>query len=140
VSQPFNAEQHIFKSILTALVFACLGLSTACGPSQSGKQPDAKEADAKVTGETQPTTVKRYALTGRVVFVDNQNQLINIDCDEVPCFMAAMKMPYPVKDASLLERVSPGDRIKAEIVVGSEGAYLENIVGATKAPSQTPQQ
>jgi protein SCO1/2 len=81
--------------------------------------------------------VKRYPLTGRVVSIDKPNQSINIDGDAIPGFMAAMTMPYQVKDASILEKVAPGDQIKAEIVIGDEGAHLEYVV-ATKTPSQTP--
>jgi len=114
-----------------------LGLLAACGPSRSAKQTDAKETDAKVTTEAKDASVKRYNLTGRVVSIDKSNQSINIDGDEIPGFMAAMTMPYQVKDASILEKVSPGDQIKAEIVVGNEGVHLQNVV-ATKTPSQTP--
>jgi protein SCO1/2 len=120
-------KQRTSTLILTVLALACLGISTACGPSPSAKQTGA------VTAQSQPTSVKRYPLTGRVVSVDKPNQSLNIDGDEIPGFMAAMKMPYPVKDTSILEKVSPGDQIKAEIVVGSESAYLENVVVETKA-------
>jgi len=124
VSQQFKPV----TAALTALALVCLGLSTACGPSQSAKQTAA-------TTQSQPATVKRYPLTGRVVSVDKPNQSINIDGDEIPGFMAAMKMPYPVKDTSILGKVSPGDQIKAEIVVGGDGAYLENLA---VAKAQTP--
>jgi protein SCO1/2 len=134
VSLEFELQQRTSTAILTALALAGLGISIACGPSQ---RPDAKQTDAKTTAEAQPTSVKRYNLTGRVISVDKPNQSINIDGNEIPGFMAAMKMPYPIKDTSILDKVSPGDQIKAEIVVGNEGAYLENIVVATKAPSQT---
>jgi Cu/Ag efflux protein CusF len=49
-----------------------------------------------------------------------------------------MTMPYQVKDAAALEKLSPGDRIKAEIVVGNEGTNLENISLTQKAPSPNP--
>jgi protein SCO1/2 len=77
-------------------------------------------------------------LTGRVVSIDKPARSINVDGDEIPGFMAAMTMPYPVKDAAALDKLSPGDQIKAEIVVGNEGAYLENISLTQKAPSPNP--
>jgi Cu/Ag efflux protein CusF len=52
--------------------------------------------------------------------------------------MAAMTMPYQVKDAATLDKLSPGDQIKAEIVMANDGAYLENIVLAQKAPATNP--
>jgi protein SCO1/2 len=124
VSQGFTA-----KVVRTALALAFLGISAACRPSQNAKQTG--------TVTAQPAPVKRYLLTGHVVSVDKPNQSLNIDGDEIPGFMAAMKMPYPVKDASILRRVSPGDQIKAEILVGNDGAYLENVVVATKAQPST---
>jgi protein SCO1 len=124
VSQQF--KQDIGKAVLTALILSCLSPSNACGPSQSART-------ANATTEAQPTTVKRYPLTGRVVSIDQPNQSINIDGDEIPGFMGAMKMPYAVKEPGTLEKVSPGDPIKAEIVVGSDGAYLENVTVTTKA-------
>jgi protein SCO1/2 len=135
VSHEFELQQRTSTAILTALILACLGISIACGPSQ---RPDAKQSDAKTIAEVQPTSLKRYNLTGRVISVDKPNQSINIDGDEIPGFMAAMKMPYPIKDTSILEKVSSGDQIKGEIVIGNEGAYLENVVVTTKAHSQIP--
>ena len=51
--------------------------------------------------------------------------------------MAAMTMPYQVKDAGILDKIAPGDRIKAEIVMGSDGVYLENICSHKKPSSPT---
>jgi protein SCO1/2 len=115
--------------ILRLIALGCLGLLAACGPSHSAQQAGAKGENANV---------KRYQLTGRVVSVDKATQSVNVDGDEIPGFMAAMAMPYPVKDAAALEKLSPGDRIKAEIVLGNEGAYLENITLTQKAPSPNP--
>jgi protein SCO1 len=99
---------------------------------------DAKETGAKVTTEAKDSSVKRYPLTGRVVSIDKPTHSINVDGDAIPGFMAAMTMPYPVKDSGVLEKLSPGDPIKAEIVVGNDGAYLENIVLAQKVPAPKP--
>ena len=52
--------------------------------------------------------------------------------------MAAMTMPYQVKDVIVLEKLSPGEQIKAEIVMGNDGVYLENILPAEKASSPKP--
>jgi protein SCO1/2 len=91
-----------------------------------------------VTTQAKDTTAKRYNLTGRVVSIDKSTRSINVDGDEIPGFMAAMTMPYQVKDAGVLEKLSPGDQIKAEIVMGNDGAYLENIAPAQKEPPAKP--
>jgi Cu/Ag efflux protein CusF len=128
VNYSFESRYRAGTTILIAIIFA-LGLLAACGPSHSAKQTGAKAENGNA---------KRYQLTGRVVSVDNATQSINVDGDEIPGFMAAMTMPYQVKDAAALEQLSPGDRIKAEIVVGNEGANLENISLTQKAPSPNP--
>jgi len=133
VSYEFDRPCRKHPPILMAITLTCLGLFAGCGQSRS-----TKETGAKVMTEARDASVKRYNLTGRVVSVDKANQSVNIDGDAIPGFMAAMTMPYQVKDTSILLKVAPGDRIKAEIVVGNEGAYLENIVVATKMPSPDP--
>ncbi len=124
--------------ILSALALACLMLLAGCGPSRGAKQTNPKETNPNLVGNVQPAAAKRYPLTGRVVSVDKAIQSINIDGDEIPGFMAAMTMPYQVKDASVLDKVAPGDQIKAEIVVGDQGAYLENVIVAPKTAPQVP--
>jgi Cu/Ag efflux protein CusF len=131
-----NYQHHTCRAALTALILAYLGLSSACGPSQSAKTSPTKPA-ANAAGEAQPGAAKRYPLTGRVVSVDKPNRSINIDGDAIPGFMSVMTMPYSVKDSGILEKVAPGDQIKAEIVIGDEGAHLENVV-ATKTSPHTP--
>jgi protein SCO1 len=115
---------------MIAISLVCLGFSVACGPSQSAKQTDAKTAT-----KAEEAGVKRYPLTGRIVSVDKANQSLNIAGDAIPGFMGAMTMPYQVKDADVLAKASAGDQIKAEIVVGNDGAYLENIVFTRETPS-----
>jgi protein SCO1/2 len=51
-----------------------------------------------------------------------------IDGDDIPGFMAAMTMPYPVKDSSLLDKLKPGDQITADVVVHGDDSWLENVV------------
>jgi protein SCO1/2 len=70
-----------------------------------------------------------------VVSIDQQHATLNVDGQEVPGFMAAMTMPYPVRDARSLSSLNPGDEITADVVITSDGAYLENIVVTKKAAS-----
>jgi Cu/Ag efflux protein CusF len=137
VSLKLNAQQRSGAGAL-ALALACLIVSGACGPSRSAKQTNPKETNANFAGNAQPASAKRYPLTGCVVSVDKASQSINVDGDEIPGFMAAMTMPYQVKDASILDKVAPGDQIKADIVVGDQGAYLENVIVAPKTAPQVP--
>jgi protein SCO1/2 len=138
VGHSFDMQHRTRATIWTAVALVGFCLLDACGPSNSAKQTADKVANVKVTTPAQDASLKRYNLTGRVVSIDKANQSINIDGDEIPGFMAAMTMPYQVKDAGALEKLSPGDQIKAVIVVASDGAYLENIVHVQKAASPKP--
>jgi protein SCO1/2 len=90
---------------------------------------------------------KRYHLVGTVISIDTAHNSANIDGQEVPGFMAAMAMPYPVHDSKALAALSPGDQITADIVVTDTDSYLENIVvtkkgtgpASTTGPAHLPQ-
>jgi protein SCO1 len=69
---------------------------------------------------------KHYALRGRVL-VKNSGQL-TVHQQDIPGFMPAMIMPYPVKDAEALEQVQSGDEITADLVVNGQKYWLENVV------------
>jgi protein SCO1/2 len=75
----------------------------------------------------------RYQLVGTVVSIDKDQASLMVDGKEIVGFMAAMTMPYPVRDAKALAALSPGDEITADVVVTTDGAYLENIVVTKKS-------
>lgn len=80
------------------------------------------------TGPTQVVgTAKRYQLKGKVVSVDKQAHMLNVDGQEIPGFMSAMTMPYNVKPEGELDKLSQGDSITAEVVIQGDNSWLENI-------------
>jgi protein SCO1/2 len=129
VSHSVELQRGIRATILSVVALVCLGMLTACGPSRSANQAGAKGDD---------NGAKRYVLTGRVVSIDKSTQSMNVDGEAIPGFMSAMTMPYQVKDAGVLDKLSQGDQIKAEIVVANDGAYLENVVLAKKGVAPNP--
>jgi protein SCO1/2 len=111
------------KLALIAVALFCLSVLIGCGHS---KQP----ADENL---------KHYQLTGRIVAIDKPNKSLTVDGEEIPGFMSAMQMPYDVKDATLLDKLAPGDRIAADIVVKDDESWLVNIrVTQPSAPSAKP--
>ena len=82
-----------------------------------------------------PPPPSKYSLNGRVVSVDKAKQQVTVDGADIPGFMMAMTMPYPVKNPSLLETVSPEDQITADVMVNGSDVWLENIV-VVKKPDQ----
>jgi protein SCO1/2 len=83
-----------------------------------------------------PTT---YTLTGRVISKQPAIQQLIIDNDDIPGFMAAMTMPYAVKDPDGFNRVQPADLIRAEVIVGPVGNFwLEHLAVIGKGAARTP--
>jgi protein SCO1/2 len=89
------------------------------------------------TGQGDQVPVRRYHLKGTVVQVDKAQQHLVIDHEEIPGFMGAMTMPYPVADARTLEQVSPGDQITADVVVSDNQIRLENVVVVKKGDGKS---
>jgi protein SCO1 len=77
---------------------------------------------------------RRYKLRGTVLDKDAAAQQLTVDHEAIPGFMAAMAMPYPVRDPSGLDAVEPGDKITADVVVMSNRSYwLEHVVITDKS-------
>jgi protein SCO1/2 len=72
------------------------------------------------------SAAKRYPFTGRVVSVDLQAQTAIIDGDAIPGFMDAMAMPYKIKPVAMLNQLTAGDSISADVVVVQPDAKNED--------------
>src|SRR5579872_250199 len=85
----------------------------------------------------QVTAAKRYHLQGKVVSVDKRANMLNVDGEAIPGFMGAMTMPYNVKPATQLDKLSLGDAITADVVIQGDNSWLENIAvtGHSHAPA-----
>ena len=90
----------------TALVVACLLGAAGCQSS-----------------------TKHYTLTGQVLAKSESAGQVSVANDNIPGFMSAMTMNYPVKDPQGLQQVQPGDRITADVLVQNGGSnyWLEHI-------------
>lgn len=110
-------RSHRCFSLLTALL-----LLSACRPSS---QPGGVEA-------------KSYSLQGQVLELEPQRKLATIKHEDIKGFMPAMTMPYAVKDAKMLDGLSPGDLINATLTVDSSGVFLTAIRKVGTAPLEKP--
>ena len=128
-----RAHASLLGSLILALTGGCLFLGlTACSSQPTQTESSAPPAEqAPAAAEPQ-----RHELRGKVVSVDKAGKSLTVDHEEIPGFMGAMAMPYPVKDEKLLDNLSPGDPVTAQVVVDSSGSMgLENIAAAPK-PAQ----
>ena len=68
----------------------------------------------------------RYPLTGEIVKVDAERQVLLVSHDKIPGYMMAMTMEFKVAKADLAN-AKAGQRIRAELVVQGEDFHLEKI-------------
>jgi len=125
------------KSNLPAVI--ALGVTLALA-GLAGCSRQAPQASQAAESEQIPANAKVYHLHGKVVSIDQQNSSLTIDGDDIPGFMAAMTMPYPVKFKGDMSKASPGDEITADIIVpqGDESPYIQNIVVVKKGNGAAP--
>jgi protein SCO1/2 len=85
---------------------------------------------------------KHYEFRGKVVSVDKLKKTAKIDHEEIPGFMEAMTMEFPIHENWVWEDLVPGVQIRAELVVDSSAKdpyWLEKIsIVANSAPDQPP--
>jgi protein SCO1/2 len=86
--------------------------------------------------------VKRYKLKGKVISVDRANKKAKIDHEEIPGYMPAMEMDFPIKEDWVWNDLTPGSEIRAEMVVDNTATppyWLEQIgILANTRPDQAP--
>jgi protein SCO1 len=111
-----------------ALGIAVSLCTAACGGGASQNQNQ---------GQTE-TAEKRYHLAGTIVSIDKEQRHLIVNHGDIPGFMSAMTMPYPVADAKTLDQVSVGDQITADVVVSNGEARLENVVVVKKGTGAPP--
>jgi protein SCO1 len=105
--------------VIAPALLMCIGLVSSCNttPNQGSDQ----------------TQERRFALKGKIISIDEQQQQIVVDHEAIPGFMGAMAMPYPVSDAQVLDSLAPGDEIRADLVVRNGSPTLEKIVVIKKS-------
>jgi Copper binding periplasmic protein CusF len=90
---------------LTGLILLLLA-SLACGHKPEAKGP-----------------ARHYQLRGRVVSLNRKDQTASIDAAEIPGYMEAMKMDYPIASKAEFDALSAGESIKATVNVYESGDY-----------------
>jgi Cu/Ag efflux protein CusF len=70
---------------------------------------------------------KRYPFKGVVKSVNPAIKMATIDAEKIDDWMEAMMMDYPVKPDAELEKLHPGDKIEAVVVVNDPAFYVTDI-------------
>ena len=115
------------KAAFLVLLIGIIGCGNPDQRKTSSTPPVGSEPQA-ASQSTADSTPKRYHLEGTVVSIDRQQKRVIVDGKDIPGFMGAMTMPYPVADDQTLNRVRPGDQITADIVAAGSDMHLDNVV------------
>lgn len=112
--------------VLLSLIF----LFTACQKTATTNGPN---SDAPVAS----ASAKRYPIKGKVLSVDKAGKKISLQHDDIPGFMEAMTMDFPVHEDWVWDEMKPGVDIRGELVVDNAGKdpfWIEKI-GITESAS-----
>lgn len=106
--------------IVLAILLATISASLGCRREPSESESTSQKA-------------KTHTVTGTVVSVNLKLGEARIAHDEIPGFMEAMTMPFPVADPSELAKLKPGDQIRATLVPANPFYRLEHVVIVKRA-------
>ncbi|HMJ89182.1 MAG TPA: SCO family protein [Candidatus Acidoferrum sp.] len=95
-------------------------------------QRQSRKADAATAGSPE-----RYQVRGEVRSVDLEGKSVRIKHEEIPDYMAAMTMPFDVRDTSLLRGLKAGDVVGFELAVTKEDSWIASIQKLSEAAAAT---
>ncbi|MEZ5361061.1 MAG: copper-binding protein [Bryobacterales bacterium] len=77
-----------------------------------------------------------YDLRGEIVDLrPGDPNVAYVDHEEIPGFMGAMTMGYPVRDAAEFSKLTVGDRIEAKVMARGHSEYYLKDIQVTGAPA-----
>src|SRR5260221_3586012 len=77
---------------------------------------------------------QRYPVKGKVVEVALPEKQLTIEHEDIPGYMPAMTMPFPVKDEALLKVAAVGDEVTATLVIQGSRYWLEDVAVTRRTP------
>ncbi len=86
-----------------------------------------------LTGCAKPAAPpKTYQMRGEVMGLDAGGHVATIKHENIPGFMGAMTMGYPVKDPAEFSKLSVGEPITATVYADGDAFWIGNIQKAAK--------
>ncbi len=123
-----NASHIPQLSRWLALVLA-LGLN-ACRTAPRNGTPPVPHADA---GGAATSGTQVFQVRGLVREIEEGGKVAVIRHEEIPGYMAAMTMPFTVKDPSELEHVQAGDKVSFRMTVTETDGWIDQVQVLEKA-------
>jgi len=72
--------------------------------------------------------LERHPMKGKILSIDKQYHQVIIEHEEIPGYMGAMAMPFPLKDEKLYDLLKVGNQIRATLVVAQSAWWLDEVV------------
>lgn len=116
------------KTIPAVPILILCAAALAGGACQGAKQ------EPGATTSPAATAAKRYPLKGRVVKIDVPRQEITIAHEEIPNYMPAMTMLFPIKGPAPYKALLPGAEVSATFAVAGDEYWIEDVVVTKVAP------
>jgi protein SCO1/2 len=107
------------RNWIAAACLACVLALAGCGGTKTDEA--AKTAAAK-----------QYQMRGEIMGLDAEGHVATIKHENIPGFMSAMTMGYPVKDPAEFSKLSVGEPITATVYVNGDDMWIGNIQKAAK--------
>jgi protein SCO1 len=114
---------------LGAAGLAVVAAIASCRGRERVVPENAPKRRAVYAAPTASPNAKRYPLRGVITAADATRSEITVSHEEIPGFMGAMTMAFPVHDdPSVVTILRPGDRIEATLVVDGPKFWLEQVL------------
>ena len=108
-------QMRTLRSACAVLAAVLVSLAVGCGGKMGTPDPPATTTDGV------------YEFRGVVVAVDIGRRILEINHEAIPGFMPAMTMPYEVAEASLLQGITAGDRVRGTLRVDRRGYIITSL-------------
>src|SRR3954465_3241144 len=102
----------MFSKWVGASVLACVLALAGCAPK---------------AGDNANTAARQYPMRGEIKGLDKDQHVATIKHEDIPGFMSAMTMGYPVKDEAEFSRLTVGKVINATVYVKGDEMWVGNI-------------
>lgn len=114
----------------TMLLTACIGLGSGCKPGTDKAPGDATTSPTAAADDKaakSPAEPEVYQVKGVVQEVKPEEKKVVIKHEEIPNYMAAMTMPFDVKDGAELTGIAPGDEVTFRMFVTEDDGWIQEI-------------
>jgi protein SCO1/2 len=106
------------RLLLNAAIAGIIAMTTGCGHEATPPKTTQKSGAAESLPKKASSSVKKvYSLVGLVKGINRDAREVQIRHEDIPGFMAAMTMPFRIKDKVVLDQLKVGDRVEGKLNV-----------------------